>query len=689
MQSKLKWLSGLAVIGLMWTASASAQAVTKTWKDPVNGRFNDPARWAPAGVPQNGDDVNIGVAGTYIVTYTPGSVGGVPQTDFSSLTLGGGAGTQTLSKTSNTLNTTSGLTVNTSGVLTQGNGNLGGAGAITNSGTFNFNGGAVTPGGTFNVTGSGTLILGTANKTLQRDLTSGGAINWPAGNGSLLLSPGVAVTNNSLFQINTNAPITRVGMGANPTITNNGNLNKDGGGTTQLNGVNFTNTGGGPLGSHGIALFSGTLSVNGAFLQSGTAVTYFLGAGTTLASTQPVNITGGAITGGGAGAGGNIQASVVNNSGGDIQPGAGAPNVGTINITGNYTQSGSGSYSVDINGTTAGTQYDVLNVGGAATLAGPLNANVTYSEQGGDVFEVLKYGSRSGTFSPVNVTGAILETQYNPNNLRLIAAILTATITTPQDGGYVSAPQKVVGTFTRNPQINGNTGLQSAQITIVENQTGFYWNGSSFVNMVASFPAEFVNPVNGGFGTNKGPGTNDATDGFTYTITATATDANGNSVTSEPVTVTSDKLRPTITSDNAPVNRSTITSLPTPLTGTATDPNGALSTSSGLRDVRLTLIRNSDKMYWNGTTWQTAFVQLIDPSATTAPNSGTPVPYSFSNLPQPGNDQQTDLTPDLYSLAIISYDRTGKNSSTGSISRTFTVTNAPMVQRKAPSGGAS
>ena len=681
MQSRFKWLSGLAVMGLMCTASASAHAVTKTWSAPVSGRFNDPARWSPVGVPQNGDDVFITVAGTYTVTYTPGSVGGAPQTDFSSFTLGGGAGAQTLSKTSNTLNTTSGLTVNTSGVLTQGNGNLGGAGAITNNGTFNFNGGAITPGGTFNVAG-GTLVLGAANKTLQRDLTNAATINWPAGAGSLNLAAGVAITNSGLFNITTSAPITRLTVGANPTITNNGSFIKGIGGTTQLNAVNFVNGGN--------AVLAGTLATSGTYTQNGGATDL---AGGSLSSTNLISIAGGSVLGTG-----NITGSV-SNTGAAVAPrnpgGAGAGDIGTISISGNYTQSAGGSYNVDINGTTAGTQYDVLNVGGAATLAGPLNANVTYSEMGGDAFQVLNYGSRTGTFSPVNVTGAVLDTQYNANNLRLIAAILTATITTPQDGGFVTAPQKVVGTFARNPQLNGNTGLQSVQITIRENETGLFWNGSSFVAGPVSFPAEFVNPVNGGFGTNNGPGTNDVTDGNTYTITATATDTNGNTVTSDPVTVTSDKLRPTITSNNAPANRSTIVALPTPQTGTATDPNGARGTSSGLRDVRLTLLRNSDKMYWNGTMWQSAFIQLIDASATTPSNSGAPVPYSFSNLPQPGNDPQTNLTPDLYSLAIISYDRTGKNSGAGSISRTFTVTNAappvstPPTQRQAPSGGKS
>ena len=671
MNKKFNTWGALFGVGFLLTASGLAHAATKSWNNPAGGRWDIATNWAPVGVPQNGDDVVINLPGNYTVNYLPQGANNT----FTTLAVGGGGGgTQSLLNTGLPLNVTSNATVNTGGVLEQRAGTMGGAGTIDIRGTFNYNGGTIGPGGDLTVVGGvgGTINMGGITKTLQRNVTNNAFIFWFTGTGGLNVAPGVSIVNNNLFQSNVNLPISRSAAGANPVFTNNGTYLRSGGGTTQFNSVNLTNAVNGS-----VQILGGSLSVsNGTYLQNGNnAVTSLQGGN--LASTTTVNVAAGVVQGAGT------IAAPVSNTGGTITPGLGAGGTGTLNVTGNYTQGGAGSYNVDVTG--PGT-FDVLNVTGSATLAGTLNTNVFAGAPSGSVFQILNYASRSGVFAPVNNNGASVGTQYNPTNLQLVVAALTAKITIPVNGTYVNAPNRIRGEFTRSPKLNGTTGLSSVQITIVENQTGLYWNGSSFQAAPASFPAEAVDAPSGTFASNHGPGTNDVTDGYTYTVTATATDANGQSITTAPSTVTVDKTRPTVTADNAPATSSTVTSLNDPIIGTASDPNGPNGTSSGLTTVGLFLRRQSDNKYFNGTNFQDGFFQLFDNSATTAPNSGATVNYSIGGLPQPGSDPNTQLTPGIYVLSVTSYDRALNNSGGGSVIRSFNVVPAaPMALQSRPS----
>ena len=661
MNKQLKTWSSLLGIGATLLLSNVAHAITKTWNNPAGGSWATAANWTPAGAPQNGDDVVIALSGTYSVTYVPGT-----QTNLNSFTLGGATGVQTLNKPAFTLNVANASFVTRNGVLTQTAGTIGGAGSLTDDGVFNFSGGTVTGTGALAIGVSGTANFNGNNKTLQRNVTNAGTLNY-SGAGLLSLGAGNTLTNNGTFAIASGSSINKTGAGANPVITNNNILTKSGGGTASLSSVNFVNTG-------ATNLVSGSIATNSAYTQSGGSTNFN---GGDLATTTVINVSGGTVTGTGT-----ISGSV-NNSGGTITPGAPLGGVGVITVGNDYTQSGSGAYGVDINGP-AVSQYDVLTVGGAATLAGPLNVTVNYPEMSGDSFQVLNFGSRSGVFAPVTVTNANLDTVYNPNNLTLVVVTLTTNITTPVDGGFVIAPSTVRGTATRTPN---SVAIAGVNIQVQRDSDGLYYTGGTggtFQAAQTSFPANF-DPATGTFATNNGPNSSKVLAGQTFTITAIAVDTNGNMGAGPSVNVTADNLRPTITSDNAPPQNTPLmqSQLPATLTGTASDPNETNSgnnTSSGLRDVRYTLRRSSDGFYYNGSTFQSGYATVTDSSATTPANSGATVNYS---LPFP-----TNLADGNYVLVITAYDKVNINSGVGSITAPFTVQNS-MPVAAAASGAAA
>ena len=59
---------GLLLSGLMLQLPDAAQAAVKSWSSAVDGLWQDPARWSPAGVPAATDTVRLEAPGTYTVT---------------------------------------------------------------------------------------------------------------------------------------------------------------------------------------------------------------------------------------------------------------------------------------------------------------------------------------------------------------------------------------------------------------------------------------------------------------------------------------------------------------------------------------------------------------------------------------------------------------------------------------------
>jgi hypothetical protein len=147
--------------------------------------------------------------------------------------------------------------------------------------------------------------------------------------------------------------------------------------------------------------FFGTLTVNGAFTQTG-GTTALVGTTvhTPTLDTAFVDIQGGRLIGEGTITGDVQNAGTIEL--GPLDP-ARFP-VGTLNIGGNYTQTADGVLVVKVGRQGSDLRSDLLNVGGTATLDGTLNISLifTYRPQAGDTFVPLSFGDRSGDFATVN-----------------------------------------------------------------------------------------------------------------------------------------------------------------------------------------------------------------------------------------------------------------------------------------------
>jgi len=146
--------------------AAYAQACTKTWTAPVSDLWSNAARWTPAGVPTDDDDVCITVDGTYTVTLQGGRVA-------RSLTVGNAQNTQV-----QTLLLLA-FASNGNATLTVGNG-------VANAGAIVFDGPASGAATTLTVsngvlanTSTGllhTTAAGTGGRTLNADITNDGSV---------------------------------------------------------------------------------------------------------------------------------------------------------------------------------------------------------------------------------------------------------------------------------------------------------------------------------------------------------------------------------------------------------------------------------------------------------------------------------------------------------------------------------
>lgn len=132
-----------AALALLWAPAAEAATCSVHWTNSVDGAWTDAANWSTAVVPGPADDVCIDIAGTYEVTLT-GSA------SVRSLTVGGGAGAQTLallgtSSSGATLQLASASTIQGTGIIEldstsrdQLTVNLSGPGPVLNHGTLAF-----------------------------------------------------------------------------------------------------------------------------------------------------------------------------------------------------------------------------------------------------------------------------------------------------------------------------------------------------------------------------------------------------------------------------------------------------------------------------------------------------------------------------------------------------------------------
>ncbi len=84
----------LVVVAFLGASAANAAAACDSWTNAAGGSWATASNWSTGVVPSTSDDVCITLPGTYTVTLAPYSSAGGDI--VASLTIGGGAGTQTL-----------------------------------------------------------------------------------------------------------------------------------------------------------------------------------------------------------------------------------------------------------------------------------------------------------------------------------------------------------------------------------------------------------------------------------------------------------------------------------------------------------------------------------------------------------------------------------------------------------------
>lgn len=201
------------------------------------------------------------------------------------------------------------------------------------------------------------------------------------------------------------------------------------------------------------------------------------------------------------------------------------------------------------------------------------------------------------------------------------------------------------------------TGLSRVVISIQRNSDGLYWTGTEFSFSRAFLPTTTSpNPAPGSSATvhftfDNVPTGNLLRDG-SYQIIARAYDIAGN-YTGTTIFISIDQQAPTITL-TAPRDGTAVNNLAL-IRGTVQDNQGG----SGISRVRLTILRNIDGKYWNGTafTSRVTFLPAILAGKTFVYHGSFPV---------------SQLTQSSYTLSAIAFDRAGNQgmaNSTVSIDR--------------------
>ncbi|MCC7265239.1 MAG: hypothetical protein IT369_22255 [Candidatus Latescibacteria bacterium] len=233
-------LQGLLLFALLFSP-LSAHAALKSWSAAVDGAWDDPAKWSPAGVPAATDSVRIAAAGTYTVTLQ-GSVA------VAQLSVGGNGGNPTLWVQGSTARGNAALRVN---------GGAANAGVIRLEST----GGATTanltlPTGTLVNQGTIEINAGSGGqRQLSADLDNQGTFRVNAA--ALLNKVGGVYTNQGEFRVQTGQSLTISG-GSQVFNQNGGTLVVDG--AMPLTSVTF-NFNGGSIPDEAPLLLTSTLNI--------------------------------------------------------------------------------------------------------------------------------------------------------------------------------------------------------------------------------------------------------------------------------------------------------------------------------------------------------------------------------------------------------------------------------------------
>jgi len=261
----------------------SDPGATLVWTNTTGGAWSSSLNWNPNQVPGSTDNALITNAGTYTVTLdTSPSVG--------SLSVGGGAGQQTLATANTSLTLNGAGVVNPNGTFAlTNNGTLAGTGSLRVNGLFQWAGGQINEGMTVTIGTNGSFVLAGANGSsynMAGMLTNAGTVQLVSGTLQLYDYNG----NGTGWLVNEPSGVVEftadVPIGASwyPEFVNQGRLVKSGGTGTSLIQPYFSNSG-------TVAANCGTISINGlgaAFADG----SQFIGGGQTALNGNTVTLGG-------------------------------------------------------------------------------------------------------------------------------------------------------------------------------------------------------------------------------------------------------------------------------------------------------------------------------------------------------------------------------------------------------------
>jgi hypothetical protein len=501
-------------------------------------------------------------------------------------------------------------------------------GSHTINGTLNWTGGTFSSGNT-TIAGPSVLNIGGGRKDMaDHTLNIQGTANWTS-NDTFYLS-NVSINNSGLFNAeNDRCLCDNGGTNAFNNVAGGAFAKSIGTGDTTIQ-AQFNNAG-------LVDAQSGRLAFAGPFTQ--TAGSTRLNGGSVSTATT-LNFQGGALTGAGAITGN------VSNSGGQVAPGA---SPGIISISGSYTQGPAGALNIEIGGYSPGTQFDRLDVGGPATLNGTLNAALIngFVPNNGDTFRVMNYASRTGSFT---LAGARFTAVYNPDNLTLVYAGPTATVTpsstpapptltstsTPSD---TPTPSRTV-TPTNTPS-STSSATRTPTGTTTPTSTNTATRTPTLTSTVTQTSTGTITPVPTDTATASRTNTSTATNTLTATATGTSTQTRTATVTSTNTSTVTGTRSPTLTTTGT----QTASVTPT-ITGTATQ------TATGTP----TLTRTS-----TATTTATRTATVTITATITATNTGTAT-------------RTATATSTVTTTASRSATRTSTSTGTATITSTGTTT---------------
>ena len=288
------------IIGCALLLNLAAHAAVITWTNIAGGNWSVGANWSPNSVPGANDIAIITNNGTYSVTldFSPAVAG---------VTLGGGAGTQTLFMNGQTLTLNGPMTVNSNGSYTLDSGGLVGNSNAVLTGTFNWTAGS--PGGVLTLTAGSTWNITSANdhNLPNCTFTNYGTVGWGSGricgggSGSLIYNYG-------LWNVQGDWAFTDDYGGNGAAIYNYGTFRKSAGANTSQtllqNGVVFNQLGGMVDVQTGNLALQGGGNLDGGFFTTNQT-------GATVLSAGSFNINGAVTSTNTVENGGNLAANSI------------------------------------------------------------------------------------------------------------------------------------------------------------------------------------------------------------------------------------------------------------------------------------------------------------------------------------------------------------------------------------------